>query len=113
MDCRTDESCSFKRRLGFKLRNVINTKQQTIAKTIKEIFEAENIQDTYFHKYKIDVEVDEYGDKDRDSNYEEEREKAIKEKFGWIFIRINPDEINFSISRSMKDRDRLKTRMKN
>ena len=28
MDCRTDESCSFKKNLGFKLHNVINTKEQ-------------------------------------------------------------------------------------
>ena len=30
MDCRTDKSCSLKKKLGFKLYDVINTKEQTI-----------------------------------------------------------------------------------
>ena len=30
MDCRTDKSCSLKKKLGFKLHDVINTKEQTI-----------------------------------------------------------------------------------
>ena len=32
MDCRTDKSCSLKKKLGFKLHDVINTKEQTIKK---------------------------------------------------------------------------------
>ena len=28
LDCRTPESCKFKRKLGFRLHGVINTKQQ-------------------------------------------------------------------------------------
>ena len=32
MDCRIDESCSLKRNLGFKLHDVINTKEQTALK---------------------------------------------------------------------------------
>ena len=34
MDCRTDKSCSLKNNLGFKLYNVINTKEQTIINSI-------------------------------------------------------------------------------
>ena len=30
INCRTDKSCSLKKHLGFKLHNVINTKEQTI-----------------------------------------------------------------------------------
>ena len=30
MDCKTDESCNIKRMLGFRLHNVINTKEQTV-----------------------------------------------------------------------------------
>ena len=44
MDCRTPESCKFKRKLGFKLHDVINTKHQTIIRSIKEAFEGENMQ---------------------------------------------------------------------
>ena len=68
MNCRTDESCSFKKDLGFKLHDVINTKEQTIINSIKAAFEGENIQtqysvlgyriDLYFHEYKIAIELD-------------------------------------------------------
>ena len=43
MDCRTDKSCSLKKNLGFKLHDVINTKEQTIINSIKAAFEGENI----------------------------------------------------------------------
>ena len=66
MDCRTDESCNFKRNLGFTLHDVINS--------IKDPFEGENVQsqytvlgyriDLYFHKYKLAIEVDELGPND-------------------------------------------------
>ena len=42
MDCRTDKSCSLKKNLGFKLYDVINTKEQTIINSIKDTFEGEN-----------------------------------------------------------------------
>ena len=71
MNCRTDRSCSFKKNLGFKLHDVINTKEQTIINSIKDTFERENIQnqysvlgysiDLYFHKYKLAMEADELG----------------------------------------------------
>ena len=44
MDCRTDKSCSLKKDFGFKLHDVINTKEQTIINSIKDTFEGENIQ---------------------------------------------------------------------
>ena len=36
MDCRTDKSCSFKKKLWFKLHDVIYTKEQTIINSIKK-----------------------------------------------------------------------------
>ena len=36
MDCRTDETCSLKRDLGFNLHDVINTKEQTASRSIKK-----------------------------------------------------------------------------
>ena len=39
MDCRTDKSCSLKKKLGFKLCDVINTKEQTIINSVKDTFE--------------------------------------------------------------------------
>ena len=38
MDCRTDESCKFKKMLGFKIHDVINTKEETVISTIKDAF---------------------------------------------------------------------------
>ena len=63
IDCRTDKSCSLKKII--KLHDVINTKEQKIINSIKDTFEAENIQtqyrvlgygiDLYFHKYKLAI----------------------------------------------------------
>ena len=47
MDCRTDESCNLKRKLGFNLRDVINTKEQTVLTSKKDAFEGEDIQTQY------------------------------------------------------------------
>ena len=43
MDCRTDESCSLKRNLGFNSIDIHNTKEQTLLGAIKGTFERENI----------------------------------------------------------------------
>ena len=68
MDCRTYKSCSLKKKkkekkIGFKLYDVINPKEQTIINSIKDTFKGENIQtqysvlgyriDFYFHEYKL------------------------------------------------------------
>ena len=105
MDCSTLESRKFKRKL-FKLHDVINSKQQTIIGSIKEVFEGENMQsecsvlgyrvDLYFHDYKIAIEIDECGHDDRNINYEMQRQKAIEKELGCVFIRINPDEESFN-----------------
>ena len=67
IDFRRDESCNLKRNLGFRLHNVINTKEQTVLKSIKDVFEEEDMQtqysvlgyriDLYFHKVKIAIEL--------------------------------------------------------
>ena len=68
------------KKLGFKLYNVINTKEQTIINSVKDTFEGENIQiqysvlgykiDLYFHEYKLEIEVDELGHTNRNVNNE-------------------------------------------
>ena len=88
MDCRTDESCSLKRNLGFNLHDVINTKEQTVLRSIKDAFEGEDMQtqytvigyriDLYFHKHKLAIEVDELGHADRNLNNDIERQKALE-----------------------------------
>ena len=107
MDCRTDESCSLKRNLGFNLHDVINAKKQTILRSIKNAFEGEDMQtqytvigyriDLYFHKHKLAIEVDELGHADRNGNNEIERKKALERELNCVFIRINPDKNDFNI----------------
>ena len=86
---------------------MINSKEQTIINSIKDVFEAENIQtqygvlgyriDLYFYEYKLAIEVDELGHTNRDINNEIERQKALEKELNCIFIRINPDEKDFNI----------------
>ena len=107
MDCRTDESCNLKRNLGFRLHDVINTKEQKILKSVKDAFEVENMQtqysvlwykiDLYFHKHKIAIEVDQLGDADRNVSNEIERQKTLEKEFSCVLIRINYGEENFNI----------------
>ena len=111
MNSRTDESCKFKRNLGFTLHDVINTKEQTVINSIKDAFEGENMQtqytvlnyriDLYFHKYKLAIEVDELGHSDRNINDEIERQRALERELNCVFIRINPDEPDFNILREI------------
>ena len=55
--------------------------------------------DLYFHDYELAIEVNEKGYKDRNENYEKQRQKEIETKLDCKFIRINPDEENFNISK--------------
>ena len=85
MNCRIDESCKFKRKLTFRPFHVINTKQQTITRSIKDAFEGENMQsehyvlgyriDIYFHDYRLPIDIDEFGRCDRNSDYEKIEKK--------------------------------------
>ena len=104
MDCRTDESCTLKRNLGF---NLIITKEQAVLRSIKDAFEGEDMQtqyavigyiiDLYFHKYKLAIEVDELRHADRNLNNEIERQKALEGELNYVFIKINPNEKDFII----------------
>ena len=106
-NCRTDESCNLKRNLGFTLHDVINSKEQTVINSMKDAFEGENMQsqytvlgyriDLYFHKYKLAIEIDEFGHDDRNIDYKIERQRALERELDCIFIRINPDAIDFNI----------------
>ena len=101
MDCKTDESYNLKRNLGFRLDDVINTKEQTVTNSIKDAFEGENIQtqysvigyrtDLYFHEHKLAIEVDELGHADRNLSNEIERQKALEKELDSVFIRTDPE----------------------
>ena len=67
MDCKIDKSCNLKKKIGFKLYDVINTKEQTIINSIKDKFEGGNIQtqysvlgyriDLYFHEISLQLKL--------------------------------------------------------
>ena len=111
MNCRTDELCNFKRNLGFRLHDVINTKEQTVINSIKDAFEGEDMQtqyivigyriDLYFHKYKLAIEVDKLGHSDRNIDYEIQRQRASEIELNCVFIRIDPDAADFNIFREI------------
>ena len=104
---RRDESCNLKRNLGFRLHDVINTKEQTVLKSIKDAFEEEDMQtqcsvlgyriDLYFHKRKLAIEVDELGHAEKNLSNEIERQKALEKEVDCVFMRINPDKKDFNI----------------
>ena len=108
MDSKTVESCNLRRRLGFNICDVINSKQQTVLGVIKmnlkeKIWYRINL---YFHDYKLTLEVDEFGHSDRNIDYEMERQKAIEKELGCKFIRINHDAKDYNIYKAMNKMQR-------
>ena len=92
--------------------------------SIKDDFEGEDTQtqytvtdyriDLYFHEYKLAKEEDELGHNDRNIDYKIQRQRAIEKELGCVFIRINPDEENFNIFRTINKIHRhIKNRQKN
>ena len=89
------------------------TKEQSVLKSVMDAFEGENMQtqysdlgyriDLYFHDYKLAVEVDEKGHKDRNIDHEIKRQKALEKELSCEFIRINPDEKDFNIFKTINE----------
>ena len=52
--------------------------------------------DFYLPKRKLAIEIDKLGHFDRDQITENKRQKELEEYLGCTFIRINPDEKDFS-----------------
>ena len=65
----TPKAIEFRSKLGFNQYDIILTKEQSVLKSIMDVFEGENMQaqysvlgyriDVYFHDYKLAIEVDE------------------------------------------------------
>ena len=101
MDCRTDKSCSLKKNVGFKLPDIINTKEQTIINSIKNAFEGENMQTQYnvlgliFIFMKINLQLTLMNqDMLTEILIMKWRDKKHQKN---VFIRINSDNKDFSI----------------
>ena len=77
---RSPKSVAFKSRLGFSHHDITLKKESSVLKSIMDTFEGENTEtqysvltyriDLYFHDYKLAIEVDEKGHKDRNSDHE-------------------------------------------
>ena len=78
-----------------------------------DAFEGENKQtqysvlgyniDLYFHDYKLAIEVDEKGHKDRNIDHEIKRQETLEKELNYEFIRINPDEENLNIFKAINE----------
>ena len=109
MHCRvsTPKSIECRCKLGFNQYDITLTKEQSVLKSIMDAFEGKNMQtqysvlgsriDLYFHDYKLAVEVDEKGHKDKNIDHEIQRQKALEKELICKFIRIDPDEEDFNI----------------
>ena len=92
--------------------------------SIKDPFEGHNMKtqysvlgykiDLYFHKYKLAIEVDELGHKDRDIDYKMQREKAIENNLVVCLLElILMKKILTFLKPKMKYTDTLKDQFKN
>ena len=113
MHCRvsTPKSIEFRSKLGLNQYDITLTKEQSVLKSVMDAFKGESMQtqcrvlgyriDLYFHDYKLAIEVDEKGHKDRNINHEIQRQKALEKELSCEFIRIDPDEENFNIFKAI------------
>ena len=95
-------------KLGFNQPDPIMTKQEPIGSRIRKTFPNEEIiknfyakkidylTDFYLPKRKLAIEVDELGHFDRDQMTDNKRKKELEEQLACTFIKINPDEKDFS-----------------
>ena len=76
-------------------------------------FEVENLQtqynvlsyriDVYSHEFKTAIEIDENGRSRRIIDYQIKRQKAIEQKLGCTFMKIDPGKEEFNIFRAIND----------
>ena len=59
--------------------------------------------DLYIHELCIAIECDEFNHQDRDATYEKKRQDYIENKLECKFIRFNPDDPNFKLSKLCAD----------
>ena len=93
---------NFRILLGLRENDIFLTKEQSVLNSIMDTFEGGNMQtqynvlsykiDLYFHDYRLAIEIDEKGRKDRNIKHEIQRQKALERKLNCKFIRINSDE---------------------
>ena len=90
MDCRTTPAVNFRTKVGFNQHDPIMTQEQSILSKIMTLFASEEIIlqhnvlgyriDPYFSKYKLAIELDEQGHKDRNIGHEIQRQKTLEKE---------------------------------
>ena len=106
-------SIEIAKKLGINLIQKITVKETDIMEKLFKVFDQSSIKyitqyfvkeneslfriDCYLPDFKIAIEIDENGHKDRNPEYEKNREEIIKKQLGCTFIRENPDSDNFCI----------------
>ena len=109
MDAKSTKAIKFRAKLGFTQYYITLKKESSVLELIMETFEGENMETQcsvltyrvylYFHDYKLAIEIDEKGHKDRNEDDKKQRQKEIETELSCKFIRINPDEDNLNISK--------------
>ena len=59
--------------------------------------------DSYFHDYKLAIEIDESGHSDRNIDFEVKMQEAMEQKLGSKFIRIDPDKEIFDFFEAINE----------
>ena len=118
MHCRvaTSKSIDFRSKLEFNQYDITLTKEQSVLKSVMNALEEENMQtqysvlgyriDLYFHDYKLTVEVDEKSHEDINIDHETKRQKALEKELSCEFIRINHDEKDFNVFKTINETHR-------
>ena len=112
MGSRSAKAIEVRSNLGFNQYDITLKKELSVLKSITGVFEVENMQtqysvlgykiDLYFHDYKLAIEADEKGHRERNIDHEIRRQKAMKKELDCKFIRIDPDEEIFNIFKAQK-----------
>ena len=106
IDTKTVKTAELKTKLGFNQVDPIISKQESIGLRLKKTFLSEEVIEDfsalnylinfYFPKYKLPVEIDEFGHADQDSVRKNKRQTEIAKYLDCKFIRLNPDGKDFS-----------------
>ena len=88
-------------------------KKKPVLTKIMSSFEGKNMQtqfnalsysiDLYFHDYKLTIEFDENGHRDRNIERKIKRQKTINQERGCKFIRNDPDKEEFDIFKTINE----------
>ena len=94
--------------VGFSQINLILKKEQSVIESIRDTVKWEDIKiqysvlsyeiDLYFYEHKLEMQVDELGHNDRNTDYESKRQREIENELNCIFTRTNPDVVDFNIN---------------